>query len=50
MIKFKQWDKEDYKLSDEDMKAFEDAQKASWKKFKSLTKFENAVKLKVRNK
>lgn len=50
MIKFKQFDKEDYKLTEEDIKAFEAAQKASWKVFKGLTKFEVAVKLKLRNK
>ncbi len=50
MIKFKQKDKEDTKLEDSDIKAFEDSQKSSWKEFKSLTKWESAVKLKVKQK
>lgn len=50
MIKFNQRDKADLKLEAEDLKDFEKAQKDSWKEFKSLTKFENAVKLKVKQK
>lgn len=48
MIKFKQRDKADVQLEAEDMKAFENAQKASWKEHKSLTKWENSIKLKVK--
>ena len=47
MIHFKQKDCEDVQLNAEDMKAFEIAQKASFKEHKRLTRWENAVKLKV---
>lgn len=50
MFKFKHRDKEDYTLTDEDQKAYEAACKASYKEHKRLTKFEVAVKLKLRNK
>lgn len=50
MIRFKQKDRTDNKLSPEDLKEFESNQKNSWKDHKGLTKWENSVKLKVKQK
>ena len=50
MFKYKQKDKEDYILTAEDLRAWETAAKASFKEHKRLTRWENAVKLKYKQK